>query len=710
MHHPGPPRFTSVGERVELAPRDPDPDGVYAWSLVDRPEGSSLSLPDDPVVEFAPDVPGTYRVRLDAPDGAHNLTVRAFPDERRAARFVLEERDLPVPREEVDRMGLGGTFNDWLYGRIHPDWVPAADRDADQGAYVHETLLAPGTYRYRFAAEDEWDDDVMAGGELAVEGPGRPRLHLTAGRDGDDVVLEADASPPPDGEAEAAVEFYVDDRDRDGLARAGLDADGHTARVPVSAVDGTVRVHAVPVAERYGVADCVAVTVDGPSVRVERPGDPPDWIHDAVVYEIFVRAFAGDRLDATFDELRRRLDYLAWLGVDAVWLTPVVASPTRHGYHVTDYFETAADLGTREEFEALVAACHDRDIRVVFDLVINHTAMAHPHFQLSAAGVKGYRDWYVWEEKEEEEANPGEAVAQHYFGWESIPNVNYRNLDVRRHVLDVVDEWAPVVDGFRADVAWGVPHGFWKEVRDRVKAEDAEFLLLDETVPRRARFSEGEFDLHHDTDLYGALRTVGTGERPATAVLEAVARSDRMGFPESAAHLRYVENHDEDRYLAECGRDALRAAVAATVLLPGVPMLYYGQERGMTEYRGPMQWRDGDDDLTAYHRSLLGAYREHEALRRGHLATLDWRADSDRVVAFALEHGDQRLVVGLNFGEEAASVVVDEPLAASDVLDGDDVRVESTDDGTAVTVADAVVLRSERAPTGTDRTDLFAGE
>ncbi|MGA9402636.1 alpha-amylase family glycosyl hydrolase, partial [Haladaptatus sp.] len=423
-------------------------------------------------------------------------------------------------------------------------------------------------------------------------------------------------------------------------------------------------------------------------VEIHSPNDPPEWAESATVYEIFVRSFAGETVDTTFEELERRLPYLEWLGVDCVWLTPILGSPTDHGYHTTNYFETAEDLGTRAEFESFVSACHDAGIRVVFDLVINHSSRDHPAFQMSAAGVPEYRDWYVWEEDEE----TGEARAQRYFNWDRIPNYNFDSLAVRRFLLDVVDEWAGLVDGFRCDVAWGVPHEFWKEVAARVPDD---FLLLDETIPRDPAYHEGEFTMHYDTTLYGTLREIGNGEKPASAVFNALADAERAGFPESAVHLRYVENHDESRYLDDCDRDALKAAAAATFTLPGAPMIYYGQERGMTEYRGTMRWDDGDDELTAFHRSLVEARNEHPVLKDGTVEGIEWESDFSSVVAFARDDGDSRVVVALNFSDGSETIRIGERVEDVDLVSGGRVPTAAESDSKIeLSVSDVVVVRA----------------
>ena len=684
MTEPGPPRTTTVGEPIQLAPWDPDPDERYRWQIVSAPEGSEATVEDAPVVDLVPDVAGLYECRLSAPDGNHTKRIRVFEGDSRNARFELPVEDSPVTPDDDGEPVIHGPFNEHIVGPDRPRL------EADQ--YVFETDLPPGEHMHFFG---DPDGDVRAiRDKLTVPGPGKPRVRLDAELADGEIVFTARARAPPSDEYaddDVDVEFYLDDRD--DVERAALSVTGHEARLPRSAVDGTVRVHAVPVADRHGVADCVRIDVDDETVT--RPNDPPEWVESATIYEIFVREFAGGRLDTTFERIEERLPYLDWLGVDCLWLTPVLESPTRHGYHITDYFDTASDLGTREEFEALVDACHDHGIRVVFDLVINHTGADHPHFQLSAAGVDGYREWYEWEAGE----------PRHYFNWSTIPNLNFESLAVRRFLLDVVDEWAPIVDGFRTDVAWGVPHSFWKELRERIKRADPEFLLLDEKIPHEPEYHEGEFDLHYDTTLYQQLLDVGRGDAPADSLLDVPERIADAGFPDHALQMRYVENHDEDRYLEQCDEAALRAAAAATLTFPGVPMLYYGQERGMTGYRDPMAWVDGDDELTAFHRRLLRLRDEAPALRGGDVQDVEYdvlEGDAEQVVAFARESTDtgadgDTLVVALNFG--STPVVVDLPsVEARDLLTGQEIRVSSGENEaatrkTGVRVDDAVVCR-----------------
>ncbi|TKX63394.1 alpha-amylase family glycosyl hydrolase [Halorubrum sp. GN12_10-3_MGM] len=764
MYEPGPPRTTSVGESVELAARSPDADGTYRWRVRDAPADSALSAgdgpdpdatgppstataagsaastavlragetsrDDDPVVHLAPDAPGTYVLALDAPDGTHRQRVRAFPDERRETEIRVPAADIPTDGDdEVDRVSLLWPHNENRLG------LDRAERDGDE--WVATVRVPPGRHGFGFVPDG--DRSAAYHGDCEVPGPGRPRISLDAAvvegdgpEESDRLRLTAEIEPAPAvddveraGDPDALdVTFLVDDRDADPETVAAIEsrADGRTLSVPLDELPDSVRIRAAPHGERYGAAETVRVETDASdgdaaeataaSVAVADPNPTPEWAESPTIYEVFVRSFAGDTLPTTFAEIERRVEYLDHLGVDALWLTPVLASLTDHGYHVTDYYDTAADLGSRESFESLVDACHDAGIRVVFDLVINHTSRDHPAFQLHSAGVDAYADHYRRTDAAADvtgidwaELGDGDAP-DYYFEWGRIPNLNFDSPAVRGWLLDVVDEWAGVVDGFRADVAWGVPHGFWKEVADRVPDDT---LLLDETLPHDPFYGEGEFHRHYDTSLYETLCAVGAGEEPADAVEAALARGEWLGFDDGRSQMRYVENHDEDRYLAEYGRDALRAAAAVTFTLPGAPMIYAGQERGNETYRGPIRWHDGDNDLTDFHRRLV-ALRGAEPLLRDGDVTFEGRAadvrvvegDAERVTAYERtpaggdgSEADPLLVV-VNFATEPATVAVPDGVETDLLGDGSAVDRDGGGDGDAgvrVAVDAAAVLR-----------------
>jgi glycosidase len=423
------------------------------------------------------------------------------------------------------------------------------------------------------------------------------------------------------------------------------------------------------------------VATDQPrDIAVTQPYRPPEWAEDALIYEIYVRTFPGRNDDRRpFDAIIDRLDHIESLGVDALWLTPVLQNDhAPHGYNITDFFSIAEDLGTREDYENLVAAAHDRDIKVLFDLVCNHSARTHPYFEDAVGNPDSeYRDWYEWRSETEPET---------YFDWEHIANFDYDNLKVRRHILDAVDEWAPLVDGFRCDMAWAVPNNFWREVHDRVKEMDSEFLLLDETIPYIADFQAGLFDEHFDSTTYAALRRVGRGDAPATDLLDAIDERAEVGFPEYSGFMLYAENHDETRYRAECGEAAADAALGALFTLPGSPMVYAGQEFGQLGKRDDLAWDQFDEETADLVQDLSTVRHELPGLQaRATLEEVEYEVLSgpdERVVAYRRVPSDgEPLVVVLNFGAEPATLRCDAVADATDRVTGD---VAANDEGLVV--------------------------
>ncbi|WP_411963629.1 alpha-amylase MalA [Haloferax sp. YSMS24] len=666
MHHPGPPQFMAVGESVQLAPRDPEPDAAFSWHVRSAPVASSLELPDDEaVVQFDPDTAGTYVLELDAPDGTHTLTVRVFPGSY-----------LPAGSARSGASGMSGMSGySGQSGSARPTQFSGGASGSGSGA-----------------------------GEAQRGEGGRPRIRLDATIEGDVVVVRADPNPNPNSDTdrdELVVEFVVDDRD--AVEESAVETDGWELRVPLSAIGDRLRVHAVAIDETYSVPDTVTVERDAltdggvvetdgglaetetdatghtdgsgsDAASVSRPNDPPAWSQEVTLYEIYVRGYASDDDEAenTFEALEKRLDYLESLGVDCLWLTPVLQNDhAPHGYNIVDFYSIAEDLGTREDYEQFVEAAHDHGMKVLFDLVLNHSARAHPFFEDAYQNPDSdYYDWYEWQDSGE----PGT-----YFDWEYIANFDHRNLDVRRYLLDAVDMWADVVDGFRCDMAWAVPDTFWQEIRERVKSKDPEFLLLDETIPYIADFHEGMFDMHFDTTLYFTLRQVGRGDEPAERILDAIEQRTEVGFPDHAAFMLYLENHDETRYIVECGESEAMAAAGALFTLPGVPMIYGGQEIGQRGRRDALVWNHARDDIREHYERLIEVRDETPALRNGEsgFRRIDYEADSDRVVAFVRDHDAGSYLCALNFGDDPVTVDVgDLDVEATDVVSGESVAAE----------------------------------
>ncbi|MCX6100050.1 MAG: alpha-amylase family glycosyl hydrolase, partial [Candidatus Bipolaricaulota bacterium] len=199
--------------------------------------------------------------------------------------------------------------------------------------------------------------------------------------------------------------------------------------------------------------------------------DTSAWWQDAAFYEVFVRSFQDSNGDGKGDlaGLIERLDYLNDgdpattddLGVTALWLMPIMESPSYHGYDVIDYYKVESDYGSNADFQRLIQEAHERGIRVIVDLVLNHTSTQNPWFGASLNRASPYRSWYIWSDANPGYAGPwGEQVwyprgGAFYFGvfWSGMPDLNYRNPDVTSRMLDVARYWLADMgaDGFRLD-------------------------------------------------------------------------------------------------------------------------------------------------------------------------------------------------------------------------------------------------------------------
>lgn len=369
--------------------------------------------------------------------------------------------------------------------------------------------------------------------------------------------------------------------------------------------------------------------------------DPPPgfyWWNQAVFYQIFVRSFYDSSGDGKGDlnGITARLDYLndgdpqtsTDLGISGIWLLPIFPSPSYHGYDVTDYNAVNPDYGTLDDFKRLLDEAHQRGIRVILDLPLNHTSSQHPWFQQALTPEAAYRDYYIWEQEDPAYQGPWGQDPWHegpqggyYYGvfWSEMPDLNYTNPAVVDEMNQVVEFWLELgVDGFRLDGARYIveegqkqadtpaTHAYYKELRKFVKDINPQALLLGELWSDNftvSTYMQGdELDLAFDFELAkGFLTSALTGNNQK--VNNALNFNLKLFPPGQSA--TFLTNHDMDRTISELGGDIDKAKNAAAMLFgaPGVPFVYYGEEIGLAGKRGaadddvqrrlPMQWTDG---------------------------------------------------------------------------------------------------------------------
>ena len=368
------------------------------------------------------------------------------------------------------------------------------------------------------------------------------------------------------------------------------------------------------------------------------------WWKEAVVYQIYPRSFCDSNGDGIGDlnGITSKLDYLKELGIDVIWLSPVYKSPNDdNGYDISDYEDIMTEFGTMDDFDKMLAAAHERGIKIVMDLVVNHTSDEHPWFVESRSSKDNEkRDYYIWKEGKDgkEPTNWGSAFSgpawkydektdMYYLHLFSVkqPDLNWENPKVRKEVFDMMTRWCEKgIDGFRMDVISliskpeGFPdakvvglygdmnicangpkvHDYLKEMNEKVLSKfdimtvgETAGVTLDEA--KKYANSEGSelnmvFQFEHmGLDGEGDFKW-STKHIPLVPLKENLTKW-QLGLDEVAWNSLYFCNHDQPRIVSRLGDDSdgfreVSAKCIATCLhmMQGTPYVYQGEELGMT--------------------------------------------------------------------------------------------------------------------------------
>lgn len=355
----------------------------------------------------------------------------------------------------------------------------------------------------------------------------------------------------------------------------------------------------------------------------------PAWTRRAILYHIYLdRFYPGDGRSwnpaqsvtdfygGTLRGVIDKLDYLQHLGVNVLWLSPLFASPTHHGYDATDLCRVEPRFGTHEDFKELIEKAHARGIRILLDFVPNHWSNQHPTFIEAQTNPNSpYRDWYLWRSYPDE--------YESFFDVKTMPKINLRyGSPARAHLLDVARYWLEQgIDGYRLDHADGPAHDFWADFRLVCQQTHPDCWLFGEVVkpPAIQRAFYGNLHGQLDFALARALRETFALQNWSLAQLDAFLAAHESYFPPEFSLPAFLDNHDMNRFLPIAGNDLNRLKLAALVLftLSGPPILYYGTETGLSqerfisegqgfeEARLPMIWENQNLDLIQYFRKLI---------------------------------------------------------------------------------------------------------
>jgi glycosidase len=460
------------------------------------------------------------------------------------------------------------------------------------------------------------------------------------------------------------------------------------------------------------------------------PYTTPTWFRQAVVYEVLVRSFADSDGDGTGDlqGVIDRLGYIEALGANTIWLMPVYPSPSVHGYDVTDYFEINPDYGKLTDMQTLVDAAHARDMRVILDFVPSHLSKQHSLFQDAYRNPESeYSDWFVW-------TNDAHTTYAGFAGSREMPRFNHYNPEVVDYLAEAALFWLDLdgdgdytdgIDGLRVDNATFPPQEFFVALRQAVKAENPDALLLGETWVHNpsdmSRFFADQFDALFDFPLYELLQ----GNQDINAdgllaghgfpvLLSSFFSEQQERFPPGGIPVRFMSNHDTNRITNELASDSarLRLAAALAASLPDPVMVYYGEEIGMPGQKGgppywdnyrrePMDWYaveqgegqtmwfkpddrwnkpndgisveeqvDDPDSLLSFYQQALNLRRSSPALSIGDFEILDIEVTGPGPWAFVRSFNQESVVAIFNFStEEQEAILEGLPFGSNHVID-----------------------------------------
>ncbi len=416
----------------------------------------------------------------------------------------------------------------------------------------------------------------------------------------------------------------------------------------------------------------------------------PDWWKTAIFYEIFVRSFYDSNMDGVGDirGVIDKLDYLndgnpatnSDLGVTALWLMPIMNSPSTHGYDVIDYYSVNPQYGTMDDLKELLQKAHQRGMHVILDLPINHTSSQNSWFIQSQDVSSPFRDWYIWSATDPGYLGPWNQVVWHplngeyFYGffWEGMPDLNYRNPAVTEEMQKIIKYWVNDVgvDGFRLDAIGSLiesgiiqidtpeTHKWLQNFYQTYKENNPATFMVGEVWSKNEvvvpYIRNHEVDLAFNFDLSSAI-IQGINEGNPLIIKDVLEKSEKL-FPEGLFGA-FVTNHDMDRAVTQLGGNLLKAKAAASVYFTipkAVPFIYYGEEIGMSglapddQCRLPMQWsssknagfslvtpwkpvqedygtinvsseQDNVLSLLSHYKKLISLRNENEVLQKGNL-------------------------------------------------------------------------------------------
>ena len=415
------------------------------------------------------------------------------------------------------------------------------------------------------------------------------------------------------------------------------------------------------------------------NLREEEMFEVPEWAANKVVYQIFPSRYAAsqpvdkelwykapitftDNLHGDLRGIIDHLDYIRDLGIDVIYMTPIFKSDSSHKYDTIDYYQIDPSFGTAEDLRELVQKAHQYGMKVVLDAVFNHTGRDFFAFKdiLENKEKSKYLDWYFID-KFPLDNESGQAPNFKCFGYYGgMPKLNLKNPEVEKYVTDVACYWLKEcdIDGWRMDVGDEISHYFWKHFRRAVKAVKKDALIIGEIWHYAGDFLEGdEWDTVMNYPFYLNLIDLLADEKIGVSRF-----IQNLGYMKGRLNKKcyplmwnLIDSHDTARFLHLCNnKQKQHLAAAFQLLMPGMPMIYYGDELAMPGANDPdcrrgMYWDEEyrDNEMLEWYKRLIQVRRTHACIVEGELAETITR-DEDGTIVLIRKNTEETIALIFN--------------------------------------------------------------
>jgi glycosidase len=385
----------------------------------------------------------------------------------------------------------------------------------------------------------------------------------------------------------------------------------------------------------------------------------PDWAKNSVIYEVNVRQYTPE---GTFAALQTHLPRLKEMGVDILWIMPIhpIGEKNRKEglgsyYSVRNYTEVNSEYGSIDDFKNTVEQAHKLGMKVIIDWVANHSSCDNPW-------ITDHPDWYAKD-------STGKMYGP--FDWTDVAQLDYKNHQLWKGMADAMKFWVTNadIDGFRCDVAGMVPVAFWDSARVELNKVKPIFMLAEDE--KEKGLLKNAFNANYGWTFHHLMNDIAKGKKKASDIAPLVASYDTI-YPVGAFPIQFTSNHDENSWngteYERLGKDAVPTFAALTFVIPGMPLIYTGQEAALDK-----RLRFFTKDTVNWNNLTMGnLYQQLASFKKTNpaLANGTWggklkvipNSNAGKVIAFERQLANNRVVAIFNLSADTANIKLSQPI------------------------------------------------